>query len=137
MSQITDAIYIGDIYDATDIEFLILYKIKYVFNLCTYKYDVLGKEEFPNISYLYFPIEDDDNADILSICEPIKSLIDKCNDGNILIHCTAGLSRSPSVIIYYLIKTLTLTFDEAFEYMIKKRPKIDINYGFVKQLKSI
>lgn len=41
---------------------------------------------------------------------------------NVLLHCDAGVERSPLVITWYLTQTDNKTFDEAFEYVKKLRP---------------
>ena len=76
-----------------------------------------------------------------------KSLISKFNNktsfikeeikkGKILIHCAAGISRSPTFIISYLMKENKLTFEEAYKFLIKKKRTININYGFLEQLRE-
>ena len=36
--------------------------------------------------------------------------------GCALVHCLAGISRSPSLVIGYLMQTQRLSFDEALKY---------------------
>lgn len=38
--------------------------------------------------------------------------------GCALVHCVAGISRSPSLVIGYLMQTLRLPFDDAFKYVL-------------------
>ena len=54
----------------------------------------------------------------------------------ILIHCLAGKSRSPSIVISYIMHKYNISFDEAYSFVAKKR-NININYGFVQQLQKI
>jgi protein-tyrosine phosphatase len=56
--------------------------------------------------------------------------------GNVLVHCHAGVSRSATLVIAYLMQEKRLTFDEAFSYASKFRPVIFPNQGFQKQLKE-
>ncbi|XP_044733129.1 dual specificity protein phosphatase 19 [Chrysoperla carnea] len=67
------------------------------------------------------------------------SFIKRCLDEkeNILVHCNAGCSRSPSIIIGFLIIELNYTFENAFELVKSKRPCIQINSGFLTQLKIL
>jgi protein-tyrosine phosphatase len=46
----------------------------------------------------------------------------------------AGISRSPTLVIAYLMKTQNLSFSEAFDLVKKKRPIIHPNQGFKNQL---
>lgn len=42
----------------------------------------------------------------------------------IVIHCTAGIERSPLVVAYFLHKYKNVTLDEAYETIRKVRPEI-------------
>jgi len=44
------------------------------------------------------------------------TLIDKVREANgcVLIHCLAGISRSPTVAIAYIMRVLGMTTDEAY-----------------------
>jgi protein-tyrosine phosphatase len=53
---------------------------------------------------------------------------------NILVHCYAGMSRSVSVIIYYLMKKNGLTFSNAQRFIKNIRGLIRPNDSFQKQL---
>lgn len=54
----------------------------------------------------------------------------------ILVFCKAGISRSATVVISYLMKTFSMTVDEAISFLKKRRPLIQPNNGFLKQLKE-
>jgi len=53
---------------------------------------------------------------------------------NILIHCMAGVSRSVSLVIYYLMKKYHMTFDKAFETVRNIRIISNPNESFKAQL---
>lgn len=53
-----------------------------------------------------------------------------------LIHCHAGVSRSASITIAWLMRTNRWTFDQAYEYVKEKRRCISPNTGFERQLKE-
>lgn len=42
--------------------------------------------------------------------------------GRILVHCNKGVSRSPSVVVAYLMKTKELSFPDALQFVQEKRP---------------
>lgn len=54
-----------------------------------------------------------------------------------LVHCNAGVSRSATVCIAYLIKIEGMTFTMAYELVKAKRECIRPNDGFLKQLKEM
>ena len=37
--------------------------------------------------------------------------------GNVLVHCYAGVSRSSTIVIAYLMQTKQMTFDTAFAFV--------------------
>lgn len=57
--------------------------------------------------------------------------------GCVLVHCMAGVSRSASVVIGYLMKFNNMNFTTAFEHVKQQRPCICPNEGFVRQLKEL
>ena len=54
----------------------------------------------------------------------------------VFVHCWAGMSRSASLVMAYLIKYVCLDFIEAFETVRKSRFWIIPNSGFIAQLKQ-
>lgn len=62
----------------------------------------------------------------------IESALETKN--NILIHCMAGISRSVSVIIYYLIKKYRLTYQNSLDFLRSKRKICNPNPSFKFQL---
>ena len=53
---------------------------------------------------------------------------------NILVHCYMGSSRSASIILAYLIKYYHLTLEDALKLLKEKRPVVNINVDFWKDL---
>ncbi|CAD5123333.1 unnamed protein product [Dimorphilus gyrociliatus] len=56
------------------------------------------------------------------------------NGGKTLVHCVAGVSRSSSICIAYLVKYNSMSLREAYFYVKEKRCIIRPNIGFFKQL---
>ena len=54
----------------------------------------------------------------------------------VLVHCQGGISRSPTLVIAYLVQKKNLTLGNSFELVREKRPIIDPNEGFLYQLKE-
>eukprot|EP01127_Copromyxa_protea_P016205 TRINITY_DN477_c0_g1_i1.p1 TRINITY_DN477_c0_g1~~TRINITY_DN477_c0_g1_i1.p1 ORF type:complete len:134 (-),score=18.66 TRINITY_DN477_c0_g1_i1:32-433(-) len=52
----------------------------------------------------------------------------------VLIHCQAGISRSASFVIAYLMKHHSMTLREAYFLVKEKKPDIQPNKGFMAQL---
>ena len=54
--------------------------------------------------------------------------------GNLLIHCKYGISRSPAILMAYLIQSNKFSVDYALEFVKERRSKIKPNDGFLSQL---
>lgn len=55
---------------------------------------------------------------------------------NILVHCMAGISRSVSLVVYYLMKKFNRTFNDILKIVKNRRNIADPNYSFKVQLKT-
>ncbi|PSN29326.1 hypothetical protein C0J52_19956, partial [Blattella germanica] len=56
--------------------------------------------------------------------------------GHVLVHCNAGVSRSPAVVIAFLMKNRKMSYNEAYNLVKNKRSVIHPNPGFVQQLQK-
>ncbi|KAJ7272427.1 protein-tyrosine phosphatase-like protein [Mycena rebaudengoi] len=57
-------------------------------------------------------------------------------DGNVLVHCHQGVSRSASIVIAYLIRERHMSYDAAFDLVKTKRCCVRPNPGFVQALRE-
>ncbi|KAG5644155.1 hypothetical protein DXG03_009050 [Asterophora parasitica] len=55
----------------------------------------------------------------------------------ILIHCSAAVSRSPTIVAAYLMRHHNMTLREALGTIIRARPAVCPNPGFLKQLQEL
>ena len=54
-----------------------------------------------------------------------------------LVHCVDGINRSSSTIIYHLMKTIKLPYQEAYNLVKKSRPIVELDGEFIKILTAI
>jgi len=107
--------------------------IQYILNVATGIPNALPeKYEYCNVEIL-----DIEESPIIDSFPKCFSFIEKAfsNNKGILVHCNAGISRSASVVIGYLIHG-GMSFQDAFDLVKSKRSKIQPNPGFLKQLKN-
>lgn len=53
-----------------------------------------------------------------------------------MIHCQAGISRSGSIVLSYLMKYEKMNLQTALQHCKAVRPQISPNLGFIKQLQA-
>ncbi|XP_078253049.1 dual specificity protein phosphatase 4 [Rhinoraja longicauda] len=86
--------------------------------------------------YKCIPVEDNQKTDIsfwfMEAIEYIDSV--KKVDGRILVHCQAGISRSATICLAYLMMTKRVRLEEAFEFVKQRRSIISPNFSFMGQL---
>jgi protein-tyrosine phosphatase len=84
-------------------------------------------------------IEDSEEVNLLDrlddACGFIEEGLRSSDVSCVLIHCAAGVSRSASVVIAYLMrKKLYASYQDAFLHVYACRPVIQPNESFVRQL---
>jgi protein-tyrosine phosphatase len=99
---------------------------------------VVGVSEIYPEDFKYKIIElmDHKKENISQYFNECINFIDECsnNNGKILIHCSQGISRSPTIVIAYLIKKYSKNYTDIYNYIKEKREIIEPNDGFKKQL---
>lgn len=80
-------------------------------------------------------LNDDPTENLLDRLEACLEFIDKARErGTILVHCMAGVSRSASVIVAYLMKIESLSVKDALSSLREVSSKVCPNKGFMEQL---
>lgn len=90
----------------------------------------------PGIDHVKIPIEDNPLAPIDLYFDVVADKIKAIKDhgGKTLVHCVAGVSRSASFCMIYLVKYERMTLRQAYHYVKSARPIIRPNVGFWKQM---
>lgn len=91
-----------------------------------------------NIVYLPITIRDRGSVDISEYFEKVNTFIEECRSvegGRILIHCQAGISRSATFVLAYLLYSqIACDLKDALCMVLEQRPYICPNAGFRHQL---
>ena len=133
-SHIIDNIYIGNGYNAANFDLLKTLNIKLIVNIT----EELSNYFENDFNYFQIKILDNDESFISNYIDLFFNEINKFNqnniNGNILIHCYMGSSRSASFVIAYLMKYHQKKYPEALLYLENKRENININIKFENEL---
>lgn len=91
------------------------------------------------ISTVFVECLDLPETDLRPIIDRTNGIINaaEATNGRILVHCNAGVSRSASICIAYLIIMHRMSFENAIALVKSKRESIQPNQGFLQQLKRI
>ncbi|NXN81316.1 DUS16 phosphatase, partial [Bombycilla garrulus] len=132
-TRILPHLYLGCQRDVLNKELMQQNDIGYVLNAS----NTCPKPDFiPESHFLRVPVND-------SFCEKILPWLDKSVDfiekakasnGHVLVHCLAGISRSATIAIAYIMKRMDMSLDEAYRFVKEKRPTISPNFNFLGQL---
>ncbi len=134
MIHIIDNIYLSNLRDASDLQLIQKNNIKIV---CRLSEDNNRSIYGPYVLFYNFEIEDNIlyKKEIIEIAREITDIA-RSTKNNVLIHCNEGQSRSPAVIIFYLIAMYECSYETAFEFVKAKKPDIKPNSAFVAALKA-
>ncbi|XP_076467255.1 uncharacterized protein LOC143298310 [Babylonia areolata] len=132
-TRILPFLYLGSSQDALSLETAQINGINYILNVST---------NCPRPAYVQeghfhrIPIGDNYSEKILPFFPEAFQFLDKVHEANgcVLVHCLAGISRSPTLAIAYIMKHMRMSSDEAYRYVKDKRPTISPNFNFLGQL---
>ncbi len=135
MSKVTPQLYIGSVFEAKNKDFL---KSKHITHIVNATYEI--KNFFPqDFVYLKLNLLDIPMQSLYTALEPAYKFITNAmgKGGVVLVHCQAGVSRSSSVVIYYLMKSKGWDYDTALKYLRSVHSKAFPNIGFRYQLRML
>ena len=128
MTKITDKLYLTNFKNAQNYGDLVDRGIKQILVVGN---DMLHRTESLKTKYIY--IDDCATDDIAQYFEEAHEFI---KTDVTVVHCYAGISRSPAVVISFLMKEHGMSLDEAFDLCKQKRPIVNPNDGFLQQLRD-
>ena|SRR5581483_2298797 len=143
MTQIIQNLYLGDLANLRDKNFLmeqnfdLIIDVNYYYFSNTNPVSTYKKENlFPNLEFKHYPVEDTHFENPFKFFDLIYDDIETAlnNNKKVYIHCQMGISRSPTIVIAYLMKKHKWTRDKSLNYVKSKRPIIAPNTSFMKYL---
>jgi protein-tyrosine phosphatase len=132
-NQVDDGLYLGNQLTANSRSFLKENKIRYIVN-CAYD-PMEYNEEISGINYLQLPLKDEPSQRLLPYFKHVVEFIqESLKHGPVLVHCELGISRSPSMIVAYLLATKGMNVQEAFQHLSSFSPSVNPLPSFRKEL---
>ncbi|XP_026855600.2 dual specificity protein phosphatase 10 isoform X1 [Electrophorus electricus] len=134
LTTVLPFLYLGNERDAQDLDQMQRMNIGYILNVTThlplYHYD-LGL-----FSYKRLPATDSNKQNLRQYFEEAFEFIEEAHQAGkgLLIHCQAGVSRSATIVIAYLMKHTWMTMTDAYKFVKMRRPIISPNLNFMGQL---
>lgn len=130
--EILPFLYLGSAYHASKCEFLANLHITALLNVSRR----ISESCTTHLHYKWIPVEDSHTADISSHFQEAIDFIDCVREkgGKVLVHCEAGISRSPTICMAYLMKAKQFRLKDAFDYIKQRRSVVSPNFGFMGQL---
>lgn len=132
-TRILSFLYLGSHRDAMSQDIIQVNDISYVLNVST----TCPQPPFIQEGHFFrIPVNDNYSAKMMPFFEEAFQFLDKVREANgcVLVHCLAGISRSPTLAIAYVMKHLNMSSDDAYRYVKDKRPTISPNFNFLGQL---
>jgi len=132
-SQVLPYLFLGNMRDAADAAGLRRLGIKFVLNV-TAKPPAYSPD--PDIVYKQLEAADNGVQNLQQFFEEAFAFIDRARLTNscVLIHCAAGVSRSPTIAVAYLMKYYPMAMSEAYKFVKRRRSIISPNLNFMGQL---
>lgn len=134
--EILPYLYLGNAKNSGDRDSLNRHKIRYIINVTPNLPNVF--EDCGSYKYLQIPIHDHWSQNLASFFPKAIQFIDEAREAGVgvLVHCLAGISRSVTITVAYLMFKEKLTLEDAYEYVRVKKANIAPNFNFMGQLQD-
>ncbi|XP_039867456.1 dual specificity protein phosphatase 22-A isoform X1 [Simochromis diagramma] len=131
--QVVDGLYLGNIRDSENRESLSKNGITHILSVYNN-----AKPVFEDMTYLCIHAADASSQNLLQHFKECISFIHECrlNGGSCLVHCLAGVSRSTTMVVAYLMTVTHYSWEECLSAVKAVRSFVGPNYGFQQQLQE-
>ncbi|XP_077285874.1 mitogen-activated protein kinase phosphatase 3 isoform X2 [Arctopsyche grandis] len=133
--EILPNLFLGNSANSEDCEGLARHNIKYVLNVTPDLPNVFESID-GDINYLKIPIADHWSQNLATHFPQAIKFIEEGVSSNcgVLVHCVAGISRSVTVTVAYLMQCHRLSLDDAFTLVRSRKADVAPNFHFMRQL---
>ncbi|KAK0167217.1 hypothetical protein PV327_004646 [Microctonus hyperodae] len=134
--EILPHLYLGNAANSEDHDALSRHRIQYILNVTPDLPNVF--ESDGSMKYMQIPISDHWSQNLASFFPQAIQFIEEArsSDKGVLVHCLAGVSRSVTITIAYLMHKCNLTLNDAFNLVRSRKTNVAPNFHFMEQLHS-
>ena len=131
MSEILPGLFLGGIDPTYDFEFLRTAGITHVLSIFEADHSTHAMVTC-GVLHMTIKMYDSDAEPIYDVFPQACAFIEDAltSGGAVYIHCLMGISRSPTLVAAYLMKTKLMTANEALTFLVQRRPIVSPNDGF-------
>lgn len=133
LSQVLPGLYVGNYRDSKDINQLTMQRITHILAIHDNP-----KHLYPEKHYLCVMAADTPGQDLsqfFSVCNDFIHGARLRKDCNVLVHCLAGMSRSVTIVVAYIMSISNLNWHDALRVVRVGRRIANPNSGFQSELK--
>ena len=132
INQITDTIYLGNVEAAFDIPKLKKLGIRKILTVMS----AFGNHYSEN-AFIHKTIDIDDDYESNIICYFKECLLFMGGYDKVFVHCAAGMSRSATIVVAYLMWKRKLSLNEAIKFVKKKKACNFSEFKFYETIRNI
>ncbi|KAK2561530.1 Dual specificity protein phosphatase 7 [Acropora cervicornis] len=134
VTAILPLLYLGNEEGAADEALIDRLSIKYILNLTPRCPNFFSQRS--DMHYKQIKINDSNQEDIEQHFDEAIQFIDEAREqgSGVLVHCHAGVSRSATVTVAYIMRKEGMCLTEAYKFVKELRPVISPNLNFMGQL---
>lgn len=139
IDKVAPRLYLGNRHQAEDLQGLRRLGVSAIVNVAAGEFQNPYESVFTYHNVFVSDKKDEQGRrdDILRLLDPAADFVaESLQIGACFVHCMGGFSRSPTVVIAYLIKHGGLSLIDALALVKRGRPRIDPNEGFMQQLRK-
>ncbi|KAM9623113.1 dual specificity protein phosphatase 22-A-like isoform 1-T1 [Morphnus guianensis] len=133
MSKVVKGLYLGNIRDSEDRENLLKNGVTHILSIHN-----SAKPVLEDMTYLCISASDSSSQNLLQHFKECIKFIHECRlgGGACLVHCLAGVSRSTTVLVAYLMTVTELGWESCLAATKAVRSYVSPNFGFQQQLQE-
>lgn len=129
-------IHLGNWKASKNIEYLKEHKITFIVSAIPAYLAEFEEHKTLDIKQKVIDSQDNPSFNLYVHLEDVADFINEAvSEGNVLVHCAAGISRSSTCLISYYIKHRKMGLNDALKLLREGRPEARPNIGFMKQLR--